>query len=113
MDRTGTLTLNTAEGTTKLESSCLLVFIDETGHECFSDPQYPVFGLGGCAVPVAEYTSHVHIKWKEMKKLHFGGADVSMHANELRSPLQNQLDALSNFFKMDCFTRVVSIASAL
>ncbi|WP_409187581.1 DUF3800 domain-containing protein [Bradyrhizobium sp. RDM4] len=30
--------------------SCLMFFIDETGHETFADPNYPVFGLGGCAI---------------------------------------------------------------
>jgi hypothetical protein len=31
-------------------SNCLLFFIDETGHETFADKNYPVFGLGGCAI---------------------------------------------------------------
>ena len=30
--------------------NCLLFFIDETGHETFADKNYPVFGLGGCAI---------------------------------------------------------------
>jgi hypothetical protein len=26
---------------------CLMFFVDETGHEEFAEPKYPVFGLGG------------------------------------------------------------------
>lgn len=114
MGQTEALTLTTAEGNspTTLERSCLLVFIDETGDEWFSDPSHPVFGLGGCAVLVAEYTTYVRPKWRKMKTLHFGGEDVPLHASELRSPSQNQLEALSNFFRLECFTRVVSVASS-
>jgi hypothetical protein len=32
---------------------CLMFFVDETGHEEFADPNYPVFGLGGCALLAA------------------------------------------------------------
>jgi hypothetical protein len=30
--------------------NCLLFFIDQTDHETFADKNYPVFGLGGCAI---------------------------------------------------------------
>jgi hypothetical protein len=32
---------------------CLMFFADETGHEDFADPNYRVFGIGGCAVLAA------------------------------------------------------------
>jgi uncharacterized protein DUF3800 len=35
--------------------NCLLFFIDETGHETFADKNYPVFGLGGCAINSCVY----------------------------------------------------------
>lgn len=114
MPEGATLTLTTAEGTTPivLEATCLVAFIDETGDEGFSDPQHPVFGLGGCAMPVGAYVSHVRPVWIEMKRQNFGSADVALHASDLRSPSQNQLDALTNFFKTDCFTRIVAVASS-
>jgi hypothetical protein len=28
-----------------------MVFVDDTGHEEFADPNYPVFGFGGCTIP--------------------------------------------------------------
>lgn len=108
------LTLTTAEdGTpTTLEASCLVAFIDETGDEGFSDPQHPVFGLGGCAMLVGDYTSYVLPQWKDMKRQHFGGPEVPLHANELRLPSPDQLEALGGFFKTDRFTRVVAVASS-
>lgn len=108
------LTLTTAEDNTPttLEASCLLAFVDETGDEGFSDPQHPVFGLGGCAMLVADYTSYIRPQWKDMKKQHFGGAEVLLHANELQSPSPSQLEALGGFFKTDRFTRIVVVASS-
>ena len=35
--------------------SDLVLFVDETGHECFRDPGHPVFGYGGCAVMAMDY----------------------------------------------------------
>jgi hypothetical protein len=32
---------------------CLMFFAYETGHEDFADPNYRVFGIGGCAVLAA------------------------------------------------------------
>jgi hypothetical protein len=34
----------------------LLVFIDETGNEDYSDPKNPTFGRGGCAVLGVDYS---------------------------------------------------------
>lgn len=95
-----------------LEPSCLLVFVDETGDEGFSDALHPVFGLGGCALLVADYTGFVRPQWLEMKQQHFGGRDKRLHANELSSPSPAQIAALCEFFSTDRFTRVVSVASS-
>jgi hypothetical protein len=40
-----------------------------------------------------------------MKVAHFGGEDVPLHANELRNPTTEQLDALSKFFREQQFAR--------
>jgi hypothetical protein len=29
---------------------CLMFFCDDTGHEDFCDPKFPLFGIGGCAI---------------------------------------------------------------
>jgi hypothetical protein len=114
MVQAASLTLTTTENAeaATLEASCLLAFVDETGDEGFSDPQHPVFGLGGCALVVDDYVSWVRPQWKEMKRQYFGGAEVPLHASDLRAPSPGQLGALSTFFKSDRFTRIVAVASS-
>jgi uncharacterized protein DUF3800 len=86
--------------------NCLLFFIDETGHETFADKNYPVFGLGGCAIDSSSAAAVVAEPWRAMKAAHFGGEDVPRHANELRNPTTEQLDALSKFFREQQFARL-------
>jgi hypothetical protein len=85
--------------------NCLLFFIDETGHETFADKNYPVFGLGGCAINSSSAAAVIAEPWRAMKAAHFGGEDVPLHANELRKPTTEQLDALSKFFHEQQFAR--------
>ena len=72
--------------------------MDETGHEDFADPNYPVFGLGGCAIPAMAIDENLTLPWRALKDLHFGGADNPLHAADLRSPTKTQLEALGSFF---------------
>ena len=53
--------------------NCLLFFIDETGHETFADKNYPVFGLGGCAINGSSAAAVIAEPWRAMKAAHFGG----------------------------------------
>jgi hypothetical protein len=85
--------------------NCLLLFIDVTGHETFADKNYPVFGLGGCAISSSSAAAVIAEPWRAMKAAHFGGEDVPLHANELRNPTTEQLDALSKFFRERQFAR--------
>jgi hypothetical protein len=78
--------------------NCLLFFIDETSHETFADKNYPVFGLDGCATNSSSAAAVIAEPWRAMKAAHFGGEDITLHANELRNPTTEQLDALSKFF---------------
>lgn len=83
----------------------LLVGIDETGHEGFADPKHPVFGLGGCAVLLKHYDELINQPWRYMKERFFYGADVPLHAAELRAPTKEQVDALEYFFTKFPFYR--------
>ncbi len=75
-----------------LPSACLLVFLDETGEASLSDPNYPLFGIGGCVVTVSQYASFLDQPWKDMKERWFGGKDIAFHstdyANSRGSPPQ-------------------------
>jgi Protein of unknown function (DUF3800) len=85
--------------------ACLMFFTDETGHENFADPNYPVFGLGGCAIISSAAEANIRKPWRAMKAAHFGGADVPLHASALRDPTSEQLNALSKFFREQQFAR--------
>jgi hypothetical protein len=107
-----TLTFGTSDGgEVTLESSCLLVFVDETGDEAFSDPKHPVFGLGGCATLVGDYVNAVRPAWCKIKDQCFGGTHSALHANELREPSVKQLSALGTFFNTERFSRLAAVAS--
>jgi hypothetical protein len=84
---------------------CLMFFVDDTGHEEFADHNFPVFGLGGCALLAAAVDPNLRQPWRSMKERHFGGADVPLHASELRSPSRGQLLALGQFFREQTFGR--------
>lgn len=108
-----TITFSVAEGgeSIVLDATCLLAFVDETGHELFSDPKHPVFGLGGCALLVGEYVNRVRPMWLRLKGQYFGNANVSLHAAELSSPTPEQITALSGFFASGHFARFAAVAS--
>lgn len=106
------ITLQSSCGeTVVLRSGTVLVFIDETGEEQFNDKNYPIFGLGGCAVQVQNYEKLVNVPWLRMKNNYFDGADKPLHANELRNPSKDQLEALNHFFTKFHFCRIAAIVS--
>jgi hypothetical protein len=82
-----------------VHAHCLMFFVDETGHEEFADPKYPVFGLGGCAILAAAIEKNLRTPWRDMKERWFGGPDVPLHAADLRCPTAEQLNAIAKFFR--------------
>jgi hypothetical protein len=89
-----------------------MFFVDETGHETFADPRFPVFGIGGCAVMSSAADAEINTPWRDLKAKHFGGADVPLHAADLRAPTEAQLSALAAFFKDRKFARFAVTLSA-
>jgi len=97
----------------QVSPTCLMFFCDETGHEKFADPEFPVFGLGGVAVMAGAIPHVIAAPWRKMKSEHFGGENAPLHASDLRHPSAQQLAALSEFFKMQEFGRfAVTLTSA-
>jgi hypothetical protein len=82
-----------------------MYFVDETGHEDFADPNFPIFGMGGCGMLAAAIDQNLRGPWREMKARYFGGADVPLHASDLRSPTPEQIAALNQFFATQTFGR--------
>jgi hypothetical protein len=89
----------------QVSPTCLMFFCDETGHELFADPAFPVFGFGGVAIMAGAIPQTISAPWRKMKAEHFGGADVPLHAADLRSPTTTQIAALTRFFKFQAFGR--------
>jgi hypothetical protein len=107
-----TFTLREGDESFALEPSWLLVFVDETGEENFSDKSHPVFGLGGCAVLAADYEAAIYNPWRQLKEEHFASFNLPLHANEIRKPTAAQLNALVNFFASGQFSRFAAVASS-
>ena len=79
----------------------LLVFIDETGIEDYSDPRNPTFGRGGCAVLAADYKKLIKKPWRKLKRERLGGAMKPFHAVEFEQsrPKKVQITGISRFLK--------------
>jgi hypothetical protein len=73
-------------------SDCLLVFIDDTGHEAFNGSQ-DYYGLGGCAVLGGAGYDWLTKKWREVRRLINGSADAPLHAADIEKD-PNQLRGL-------------------
>jgi hypothetical protein len=89
-----------------------MVFVDETGQEDLSDPNYEVFGFGGCVIPASAMDEHLKQPWRRLKALHFGGPDVPLHASDLRNPTKQQLEALETFFREQKFGRFAATVTS-
>jgi hypothetical protein len=91
---------------------CLMVFIDETGQEDLADPNYQVFGFGGCLIPATAVEEYLAGPWRALKAAHFGGSDVPLHAADLSNPTSLQLGALANFFETQKFGRFAATVTS-
>lgn len=77
----------------------LIVFVDETGIEDYSDPKNPTFGRGGCAMQAADYRRLVKKPWLKLKRKRLGGALKPFHAAEFEQTRPNkvQISAINKF----------------
>ncbi|MCB8925362.1 MAG: DUF3800 domain-containing protein [Ardenticatenaceae bacterium] len=89
----------------EVADSTLLVFIDETGAPSRSDPNAPIFGVGGLIVEGNKYFDEVEIPWHNMKNRYFSGFKTPLHAADIRQPTKKQIKALNQFFLSHDFGR--------
>lgn len=106
-----TLSLVHEKGVLNVPDDALVVGIDETGCEDYKDEKFPVFGLGGCAILARDYFRFLDGPWKDIKHRYFGGADVQMHASQLRHPTPDQISALEDFFTKLPFFRFACMSA--
>jgi len=83
----------------RLPLHSLLIFIDETGNEDFSDPKNPTFGRGGCGVLMPEYKRRIARPWRRLKRERLGGAAKPFHATDFEQtrPTMQQITAINSF----------------
>jgi len=96
----------------ELESSCYCVFIDETGSESLRDPNYPIFGMGGCGTLVSHYWEWLALPWTRMKSLYFGDPNIALHASDIRpgiSRFGQKVKGLNEFFGCGPYSRFAAI----
>lgn len=103
--------IENAEGITEVHGNTLIVAIDETGCEDYKDNNFPVFGIGGCAVLARDYAKLIDDPWRSLKATCFGGDDIALHAADLRFPTPDQLKALELFFTKLPFFRFASTSA--
>lgn len=96
-----------------LPKRSLLIFIDETGIEDFSDPKNPTFGRGGCGVLMAEYNLLLAKPWRRLKRERLGGANKPFHAVEFGQsrPTLYQITGINAFLSRP-FWRFAAICDA-
>lgn len=104
------LLLESENGSLRLGEQTLVVVIDDTGHEEFSDPNYKVFGLGGCAFMVRDYQRLIEQPWNYMCKTFFPEEKRPLHATDIRFSSE-QMAALKHFFEKFDFFRIATTAS--
>lgn len=96
----------------ELESSCFCVFIDETGSESLRDPNYPIFGIGGCGIMVSHYREWLALPWTRMKSLYFENPNIALHAAEIRPRMpefDQKVRGLNEFFGGGPYSRFAAI----
>ncbi len=84
-----------------LRPNDLIVFIDETGIEDFSDPNNPTFGRGGCATLNGDYKKLIKKPWRKLKREKLGGAMKPFHAVDFgqSQPTKAQITGINRFLK--------------
>ncbi len=91
----------------------LLIFIDETGHEGFADPNAPFFGLAGCVCAAGDYGVVIEKPWQAVEQS-FPIDMHPLHAADLRPTemSEEQFAAIDGFFTDGAFGRFATVAKA-
>jgi hypothetical protein len=85
---------------------CLLVFLDETGHERMPKG-HAYYGIAGCAVLRCGYDHTIARPWRGFRQLVTGSPDAPLHAFEFgRDATPDQLEAFGSVFRENPFIRI-------
>ncbi len=85
----------------------LVFFIDETGHEKFADPRFPVFGFGGIALMADKLDNDVRSPWRKLRRAIRGSETAPLHASDLtQAEIEQHAPAIGEFFRDGRFARL-------
>ncbi|GAA5214100.1 DUF3800 domain-containing protein [Corallincola platygyrae] len=104
------LIFETEKGQFPLSEQTFVVVLDDTGHEQFQDPNYRVFGLGGCAFLAKDYLRLIEKPWNYMCEHYFAEEERPLHATDIRFSSE-QMGALKHFFEKFEFFRIATTTS--
>ncbi len=94
-----------------LPKDCLVVFVDDTGHEALVKGQ-PVYGLGGCAVAACNLDLVIRQPWREVRRRITGSPETPLHASDFGQKANaEQIRVVAEFFKTQQFARFGAIMS--
>lgn len=93
-----------------LPENCLVVFVDDTGHEELKGQAF--YGLGGCAVLARNLEAVVREPWRDVRRSVTGSPDEPLHAAKFgRDATADQIEAVANFFRTQQFGRLGAIVT--
>jgi hypothetical protein len=89
---------------------CLLMFVDDTGHERLKG--HPMYGLGGCAVLGRDYQRVIVEPWLRRRAGTTGSAETPLHAADFgRIASKANMAAMNRFFRTQPFFRFAALGT--
>lgn len=85
----------------------IIIFIDETGNENLSQPNYPVFGYGGIGLFYGDYKRLISHPWSEFKMICNFSHNKPLHGHNIIVG-QKRIEACNQIFKNE-FYRFASL----
>src|SRR3954453_13606754 len=93
------MSVPTTELSEPIPPANLLIFLDDTGDENYSDKRHPVFGIGGCAIVSDEYFRRTQKPWNLLKErvVGLGGKPFQAVDFEPSRPTMLQIEEINQF----------------
>jgi len=90
---------------------CLLIFLDETGHERMPNG-HTHYGIGGCPALMRDYENIVVQPWRALRYSLTGNPDAHLHAAEfVRTATSEQMEEVASVFTANPFMRIGSVGA--
>jgi len=105
------MTLNCDDGTKiDLLPTTALIMMDETGEEQLLDPNYRIFGLGGCCILAGDYSANIATPWDKLRH-DLGLSDRAFHTTDMKIGKKRE-GRINEFFSSNRFGRFATTVSA-